>query len=183
MPDREPTVPPLVGEDHVCIACDLSYAELTVPEAVSIVAELPPALRAAVAAVPLRHRPVRPDDTTWSVAEYVCHLRDVMMTATLRLHRTVTEDRPVVDPMFNDLRAHRFDYAHADVDAVVEQVDAAVVGFLAEVECVSDDQWDRLMVRRDREARTARWLVRQAAHEARHHESDVVTVGDIVAAL
>jgi hypothetical protein len=173
-------VPPLVAEDHVCSACGLSYAELTVTDAVGIVAALPTALRAAVAAVPAARRAVRPDERTWSVAEYACHLRDALMTGTIRLHRATTEDVPVVGPMLNELRARRFGYAHADVDAVLDQVDAVAAGFVAEVGDVARDRWDRRVIRRRGESRTARWLVRHAAHEARHHLVDVRRVAAAV---
>lgn len=49
-----------------------------------------------------------------------------------------------------------------------------VAGFLDEVARTSD--WDRLANRLPTEVRTARWLVRQAAHEGMHHLRDIAEV-------
>ncbi|GAA4915213.1 DinB family protein [Actinomycetospora succinea] len=163
------TLPPLAAEDHEC--CGLRYAELSVAEACEILAAVPARARAAVAAV--EHRHGRPADGVWSVAEYVCHLRDVAMTFTIRLHRARTEDRPALEPMFNDLRARRFRYDDHDVDAVLDQLDVVTPGLLDEVARFGDADWDRTVTRLPHEERTARWLLRQAAHEGVHHVRDI----------
>jgi len=40
------------------------------------------------------------------------------------------------------------------------------------------EHWDRVVTRLPGEHRTARWLVRQAAHEGRHHLGDIRTLGN-----
>ncbi|MDA3664686.1 hypothetical protein PFJ02_22105 [Mycobacterium xenopi] len=50
--------------------------------------------------------------------EYVCHLRDVYLTYTIRLHRARTEERPTLEPTLNDLRARRFRYNDRDLTAI-----------------------------------------------------------------
>ena len=122
---------------------------------------------------------MRPDPATWSVVEYACHLRDVFATFTIRLHRTSTEDDPALEPMFADLRAVRFRYNDADLDVVLGELDTYVAGFLDEIAATTD--WDRTATRRRDELRTARWLVRHALHEARHHTRDITAVGHAVA--
>lgn len=166
-------VPPLPGEDHVCPACRLDFAHLPAHLAAAIVTAVPDRARAAVQdqpAVVLRRRP-EPD--TWSAVEYLCHLRDVYVTTTIRLHRARTEDVPVVEPMLNDLRVRRFRYADSDVPAVLGELAAAVAGVADEVRRVAHDGWDRRVVRQPGEERTARWLLRNAAHEGRHHLADI----------
>jgi hypothetical protein len=184
-----PAVPPLPGEDHVCRACRTDFAALSVADAAALVAAVPERTRAAVQAVPdaaLRRRPA-PD--TWSVAEYLCHLRDVYVTSTIRLHRARTEDVPVLEPMLNDLRARRFRYADCDVPAVLGELAAAVAGVGDELRRIGPDGWDRRVLRLHRpaqapaasmpgEVRTVRWLVRNAAHEGRHHLADVQRLVD-----
>ena len=171
-----PAVPPLPAEDHRCPRCRLSYPSLTVDDALALVEGLPAQVRATVQTVPPGHLRQRPEPGTWSVIEYLCHLRDVLMTSTIRLHRVRTEDRPVLEPMLNDLRARRFRYLEHDPDAVLDELGWAAQGLSDEARRVADEGWDRVATRLPGEERTARWLVRHAAHEGRHHLADVVAV-------
>jgi uncharacterized protein YdbL (DUF1318 family) len=75
--------------------------------------------------------------------------------------------------MYNDLRAERFAYRQTDPAAVVAELATAMEGFLVEVGKTVD--WDRVVTRLG-EARTARWLARNVAHESRHHLRDVAQV-------
>jgi hypothetical protein len=174
-------LPPLADESHVCTDCGLSYPDLALPEAVAEIRGIPDAARAAVAAVPDGARRLRPSTDVWSVTEYACHLRDVYVAFTIRLRRIRTEDEPVVDPMYGDLRAVRFRYADADVDAALDDLERAVAGFCDEVADTGHDEWSRTMRRLPGEVRTASWLVRHAAHEGRHHVRDIERVGRKVA--
>lgn len=167
------TLPPLAGEDHVCASCDLRYVALGISEARALIAGVPERVRAVVDAIPEPARRERPAPDRWSAVEYVCHLRDVYVTYTVRLHRVRTEDRPVLEPMLNDLRARRFAYNDSDLDAVLGELAASVAGFLEECVQVRDSEWDRVATRLPGEERTARWLVRQAAHEGVHHAKDL----------
>jgi hypothetical protein len=180
-PPREPAVPPLQAEDHVCAGCAMAYAEVSVEQAVQRIALVPDQVRDAVAAVDVGVGPEvlrqRPDPTTWSVTEYACHVRDVYVTYTIRLHRARTEDRPVLEPMLNDLRARRFRYNERDVAAVIAELAAAATGLCEEARRTQGGQWDRTVTRLPGEERTARWLVRQALHEGLHHIADISRVG------
>jgi 3-methyladenine DNA glycosylase AlkC len=187
MPDRNGThqtesVPALAEEDHVCPRCRLSYRDVDVEHAIAVIDSIPLAVRTAAEAVPPESRRMRPEENHWSVIEYVCHVRDVYATYTIRLHRARTEDRPVLEPMLNDLRARRFRYNHSDLEAVLDQLVATVAGFLDEVARTDRDQWARVVTRLPGEERTARWLVRQAMHEGVHHLDDIRLTGEMVAA-
>jgi hypothetical protein len=166
-------VPPLPGEDHVCPACRLDFTDLPVQVAAAIVAAVPDRARAAVAGQPDAALRRRPEPGTWSAAEYLCHLRDAFVATTIRLHRARTEERPVVEPMLNDLRARRFRYADCDVPAVLGELAAAAAGVADELRRVGPDGWDRCVTRLPGEERTVRWLLRNAAHEGRHHLADI----------
>jgi hypothetical protein len=174
-------VPPLQAEDYVCAGCAMAYAEVSVEEAVQQITSVPEQVRSAVAAIDAADRPgllrQRPEPATWSVTEYACHLRDVYVTYTIRLHRARTEDRPVLEPMLNDLRARRFRYNERDLAAVLDELGAAATGFTEEARRNQREQWDRTVTRLPGEQRTARWLVRQALHEGRHHVTDIRRVG------
>lgn len=172
------SLPPLAAEDHVCDACAVVYRETRVDEAVGVLADLPDAIREAVHAVPPETRRVRPEPGTWSAAEYVCHLRDVYVSFTIRLHRVRTERQPALEPMFNDLRARRFGYNHCDLAATLDELAAAAAGFRAEIARTAEQDWERTATRLPGEQRSARWLVRQAMHEGVHHLGDIRRIGD-----
>jgi hypothetical protein len=178
MPDRPGVapVPPLPDEDHVCADCGLAYRDLELQAAVDLITRVPSQVRLAIGATPenLRRRPAA---GVWSVAEYICHLRDVYVTTTIRLYRARTEERPVLEPMLNDLRAQRFRYNDASIEAVLDELDAAVHGCVEEVGQFQPSDWERVVTRLPGEQRTARWLVRQAAHEGRHHLGDITMIG------
>jgi GNAT superfamily N-acetyltransferase len=173
------TVPPLPADDHDCPSCGIRYADLAVDVAIRMLAELPEAAAAAMAEVPARRLRVAPDPGTWSPVEYLCHLRDVAVTSTIRLFRARAEERPVLEPMLNDLRAVRFRYVDADPSAVLDELGRAVVGLGDEIARVRVDGWERTVTRLPGEERTARWLVRHAAHEGRHHVDDLRRAGTV----
>lgn len=173
------TLPPLAAEDHECARCALRYPELTVPAAVALVRALPARLRAALDALPAGTPAVRPEPAVWSAVEYLCHIRDVYATYTIRLYRTRTEQAPALEPMLNDLRTVRFRYAELPPQPVLHELELNVAGFADEVARVTD--WDRVASRLPGEVRTARWLVRQATHEGVHHLHDITAVAAAVA--
>ncbi|BBU22041.1 Mycothiol maleylpyruvate isomerase N-terminal domain protein [Mycobacterium xenopi] len=115
----------------------------------------------------------RPDPNAWSVIEYVCHLRDVYLTYTIRLHRARTEERPTLEPTLNDLRARRFRYNDRDLTAMLDELALMTAGFCEEIARTRQHEWDRLVTRSPGEQRTARWLFRQAMHEGVHHLADI----------
>ena len=166
------SLPALPGERHVCGECAFSYVEtdadralITVESVVEDLVSLAPVMRARSA--------VRLSRDTWSVIEYLCHLRDVLMTSTLRLHRIAVEYLPTLEPMYNDVRALRFRYRDADVIATLEDLGRAYVGLADEVAATEVDTWRRLVRRWPGEERTGLWIVRHAAHEAHHHAQDI----------
>ena len=166
-------LPPLAAEDYVCEACALVYSDITIEHAVSVIDGLPAAIREAVSVIPPQALSQRPSPHAWSVAEYVCHLRDVFITYTIRLHRTRPEDQPALEPMLSDLRARRFRYTDCDPIAMLDELASATTGFREEVTDTKERDWDRTAARLPGEQRTARWLVRQAMHEGVHHLADI----------
>ncbi|MCV2491299.1 DinB family protein [Geodermatophilus sp. YIM 151500] len=169
---------PLAAEDHVCPTCPLDYARTSVTDAAARLAALPTEVVGAVAEVPSGVLDLRPEPEVWSVVEYVCHLRDVYVAYTIRLHRARKETQPAVEPLLNDFRARRFRYRERQVEPVLEELAAAVRGFRDEIAATRADEWDRVVTRLPSERRTARWLVRQALHEGLHHLADIRSVGE-----
>jgi len=166
-------LPPLFGEEHVCETCRLAYPDLDVDRCLVLVAESATALAQLVTSLGETTLRARPRPEAWSPVEYACHVRDVLLTFAVRVHRGVVEDRPMLDPMYADWRAERFGYRGTRLDVLLPELSTAAEGFAAEVRSVPGDAWDRSVVRRPEEVRTVRWLVRQAAHECVHHLADV----------
>nr|WP_261566250.1 DinB family protein [Frankia gtarii] len=165
--------PALVGETHECADCGFSYPARTVEGVLAEIAALSTRVAQAVTATGPDLLRKRPTPSTWSVLEYVCHLRDVLATSTIRLYRARTEARPVVEPMLNDLRAHRFRYNELDPAAVLAELAANAWGLRDEAGRVAPQDWERTVVRLPDEERTARWLLRNALHEGIHHLADI----------
>lgn len=174
-------LPPLAAEDHVCADCALAYPEITVEQAVDVIGGLAARVRESLSGVPREALRKRPSPRVWSITEYVCHLRDVYLTFTIRLHRARTEDQPMLEPMFNDLRARRFRYNDRNVEAVLDELAATTAGFCDEIARTGQADWDRTASRLPGEYRTARWLVRQAMHEGVHHLADIQKIRATVA--
>ncbi|MBO0702517.1 MAG: DinB family protein [Candidatus Dormibacteraeota bacterium] len=166
-------LPPLAAEDHVCGLCGFSFAALGVEEARSLIEVLPERYRSAVAGMPDGALRRRPAPGVWSPIEYLCHVRDVYVSHLVRLYRSRTEEDPGVEPMFNDLRARRLHYDERDAGATLDELEAAVAGLLEESRRFQPDQWARTVHRLPGESRTARWLLRNAAHEGIHHLRDL----------
>ncbi len=155
-------LPPLASEAHTCTACGLAFTTVSPGDAATLLPRHVDELRALAGAAS--------SGPGWTVPEYLCHIRDVLVVHTIRLHRARKEDDPALEPMYNDLRTARFDYRSADPAVVLTEIDAALRGFLTEVGRTAD--WDRTVTRLG-ERRTARWLVRNVVHELRHHVLDV----------
>jgi hypothetical protein len=77
-------VPPLVAEDHVCPDCGVAHLDVSIERAAEVIGALPACFRAAMAAIPPDAHRRRPEAGTWSVVEYLCHVRDVYATYTAR---------------------------------------------------------------------------------------------------
>jgi len=58
-----------------------------------------------------------------------------------------TEDRPAMEPMFNDLRARRFRYNGCDFEATLDELAAAATGFCEQVARIEQGDWDRVVHR------------------------------------
>lgn len=133
-PPARIALPPLAAEDHVCHACGIRYQDTTVESAVETLAAFPARLRAAVSALDPDSFAIRPQPGTWSPLEYLCHIRDVLVSATIRLYRSQTEDTPAIEPMFNDLRSTRFHYNRRNVAEVLNEITDNTDGFLEQVD-------------------------------------------------
>lgn len=171
------TSPELAPEDHTCAGCGISYTALGRDHALDAIHAVPARVRAALHDIPSPRWRTHPLVGQWSVAEYVCHVRDVYATAIIRLHRTRTEHHPTLEPMLNDLRARHFGYNELDLAAVLTELSHNVAGLRTEAAKLTATDWTRTASRRPGETRSALWLLRQAAHEGQHHIADIIRIG------
>ena len=175
-------LPPLAAEDFSCTVCGIDYPAISVAAALRAIEQQPEHLRATAMTVPDGVLRTRPDPATWSAVEYLCHLRDVYAASAIRLHRIRTEDHPLLEPLFNDLRAEWFSYNNRELLPVLDELTDNARGFCAEVRRTPDGDWSRRASRLPGEVRTARWLLRQTMHEGVHHERDIREVAERAAA-
>ena len=166
-------VPPLPSENHECPDCGFTYPLVSVSDSCADVEQVPSGVRRAIAGMTSEVLRARPSFRGWSTTEYICHLRDIYATSTLRVHYAKVAEHAAVEPMFNNIRAQRFRYNDRDVATVVAELDDNVHGFLEVVATVQDADWERTLERLPGEIRTIRWLVRNAAHEGVHHVRDI----------
>ena len=113
----------------------------------------------------------RPDDATWSVLEYACHVRDVLLLFAERLRLIREQEAPEFPNWDQDATAAQTGYAEQDPRAVADELAPATDAFAAEIGAVAD--WSRPGLRSNGSAFTADTLTRYAMHDLVHHLHDV----------
>jgi hypothetical protein len=110
----------------------------------------------------------RPDGDTWSVLEYACHVRDVLLLFGDRLRLIREQEAPEFANWDQDASA--VDYATQGPRTVADELAPAAAAFAAEVSAVAD--WSRPGYRSNGSAFTADTLTRYAWHDLAHHLHD-----------
>lgn len=157
---------PAVGS--ACAACGFLYTPVTTAEAVTLLLDLPTEYRAALN-VPDDDLRSRRDDDGWSAIEYAAHAAEVLHSTRKRLVLVFERDDRVVTPPH--LEAVRASASTAPPELVLASVTAACRDLARLVGAVPDAVWEH-SARRDGEMVTARDLLTDALHEARHHALD-----------
>lgn len=118
---------------------------------------------------------VRPEPTTWSVLEYACHVRDVLLVQRERVLQALREEQPGFAPMGRDERVEHDGYAQQDPARVARQLDDAAVLFANVLSRMSPQDWERTAVYNYPQptVRTLKWVAVHTEHEARHHLMDM----------
>ncbi|HEY7626772.1 MAG TPA: DinB family protein [Ilumatobacteraceae bacterium] len=117
----------------------------------------------------------RPDPTTWSIHEYGCHVRDVLLVQRERLLAARRVDRPDFGLMGRDERVEHDGYADQDPLAVARQMRDAAALFAGVLSRFDDDTWERTAIYnypRPTE-RTLAWVALHTQHEVQHHRHDI----------
>jgi DNA-binding HxlR family transcriptional regulator/uncharacterized damage-inducible protein DinB len=166
-------LPPLAPEEHTCTSCSMSYAETDIAAAADLLDSLPARYRRSVDGLSPATLRRRPEPGTWSITEYLCHVRDVFHVYTDRITRTLTQEQPVLEPMYNNRRAEQERYNDQDAAEVLDALTERAVALKTLITSITPEQLHRTATRLPGEQRTLLWLVRQAAHEGIHHLGDI----------
>jgi DinB superfamily len=165
-----------IGLDEHCNECGFTYDLDSAADAADACRRLAREFAetlTATGAAPVRRRP---SADVWSMLEYACHVRDVLLVQRER----VLLARRVIDPeppaMGRDDRVAHDGYAEQDPRDVARQLIDAADLFANDLDRLDAEGWQRGIVygypppaRR----RTLSWVAVHTVHELRHHLRDV----------
>ena len=126
---------------------------------------------------------VRPKPDVWSPLEYGAHVRDVYRIFDKRLELTLTEDEPKFASWDQNKTAIEERYGQQDPEVVADELEAAAQTFVARINAIKPDQWDRHARRSDGAEFTALTLCQYFLHDVIHHLWDVTGQQDGAASL
>ncbi len=115
----------------------------------------------------------RPDEATWSVVEYACHVRDVFVVFDERLALMLTQDDPLFANWDQDATALEKDYASQDAASVLAELVPAAERVAASFDAVPEDAWERTGRRSNGSVFTVATLAQYFWHDVEHHLHDV----------
>lgn len=165
--------------DH-CDECGFRYDELDVSQIGATIRSFGDRYRTEVADTGLDQVVAarRPEAAVWSVLEYLCHIRDVLLVQRDRAVWALVDDRPAFPPMYREERVDLLRYAQQPVQHVVTELMLAAHLCATVFDGLSAEQLDRLLVYNypTPTEHDIAWLGRHTVHEGEHHLLDVRTV-------
>lgn len=153
-----------------CPECGFDASTVTPSTVPGTVTNMLPRWRAA-----LRRPDVadRPNDSTWSVLEYACHVRDVFNLFDGRLNLMLSKDNASFENWDQDQTAIEKDYAGADPALVSAELTAEGQQVAESFAGVREDQWGRRGRRSNGSEFTVLTLAQYFLHDVVHHLHDV----------
>lgn len=118
----------------------------------------------------------RPAPHVWSPLEYACHVCDVLDLAVFRTTLMREEDDPVFVNWDQDETAIVSDYASTDPATVGPALARSSDAYVAVLETVRDNEWDRPGRRSNGSLFTVESLTRYMLHDVVHHLTDITGV-------
>jgi hypothetical protein len=168
----------LRGDDGVfrCRECGFLYA-LSGAEISRTCATTVTDVREAALAVPdaLRSRRVAP--AVWSPNAYCAHLADASELIEGRVRRIATEDRPLLRSYDQDEAAVRGRFDEVAMDASLQRIDTAVARFVALLDALPDQAWQRAGVHEEAGELRLQDIAHDMPHELTHHAGDLRRIG------
>jgi hypothetical protein len=118
---------------------------------------------------------IRPEPGIWSVLEYSCHIRDVLLVHRERVLVARRVERPVVTPMGIEERVEHDGYSEQAIVNVERQVVEAARMLANVFGRLGAADWDRTTVMHGAEPSefSLRRVAVHAEHEVRHHLLDI----------
>jgi len=156
--------------ERPCRECGFDAGRVDVRTASDRVAEMVPSWQAVLARPEATERP---DASTWSPAEYACHVRDVHVLFAERIGLMLAEDDPRFANWDQDVTAVEQRYDLQDPLVVAGELAAAADDMAAALRAVPDDAWERPGRRSNGSRFTVRTLVLYFLHDVEHHLVDV----------
>ncbi|MBS4101753.1 DinB family protein, partial [Tsukamurella paurometabola] len=115
----------------------------------------------------------RPDERTWSVLEYGCHVRDVHRIMRERLELMLGRDGATFANWDQDVTAVEDAYGEQDPATVAGELADAATAFAHAYRAVAGDEWTRTGLRSNGSAFTVESFAVYALHDLEHHRVDV----------
>ena len=159
---------------HQCDICafvyDLETPGAVGPQLVANAAEIATIVGAENATV---HR--RPDPETWSILEYGCHVRDVLLVQRERVLLALRVDEPLVVAMGRDERVEADGYNDQRPADVARQIGDAALMLSGVLSRLNQQSWQRTMIYGypSPATRSLAWVAAHTLHEVVHHLGDV----------
>lgn len=141
---------------------------------------LPEALEAAVAGLHGEQLSARPLAGEWSVAQIVHHLADAHMQGFVRCKLILTEDNPTLKPYQQAAWGETADAGLEELQPSLEIVRGVHRRWLALLESVPEEGWQRTAAHPERGTQT---LADQLRIYANHGESHLEQIRQVAAAL
>ncbi len=120
-----------------------------------------------------RVRSGRPDPTTWSSLEYMCHVRDVFRRFDDRIALMQREHDPLFPNWDQDASAVDERYDEQDPEQVVRELSAAAEALSGRLSAIDGGEWHRPGRRSDGASFTIGGIARYMIHDSVHHVWDV----------
>ena len=117
----------------------------------------------------------RPDADTWSILEYGCHVRDVLLVQRERVLLALRVDEPQVVAMGRDERVEADGYNDQHPTDVARQIGDAALMFSGVLSRLNEQSWQRTVIYGypSPASRSLAWVAIHTLHEVIHHLGDM----------
>jgi DinB superfamily len=117
----------------------------------------------------------RPDAETWSILEYGCHARDVLLVQRERVLLALRVEEPRLEPMGRDERVESDGYRDQRAVDVARQLGDAALMFRGVLARLDEASWQRTLIYNHPlpGVRTIAWVAVHTLHEMVHHLADI----------
>ena len=161
-----------------CGECGFVYEEVTPADIADRLRSAPTRYRQVVSDASAEVLGKRPGSGVWSVLEYACHVRDVLLVQRDRVVLALVEDRPSFARMYRDERVALCRYDRQGMDDVLAQLAMAAELCAMVWEGLDAPAWSRPLIYNWPEPaeHDLAWLGRNSLHEVEHHLRDIAEV-------